>query len=139
MCRGQVAQLVEQGTENPRVGGSSPPLATTLVLWGFIVGVSATSFGCADDSCELLCRRASSRIDSCMSDWPADWSDLDSDNAAEFRDTCVIQWGLSRGVLEPREYEASLEQCDEGLDYLVGIRSSEVECASLRALYLGKM
>ena len=24
---GQVAQLVEQGTENPRVGGSIPPLA----------------------------------------------------------------------------------------------------------------
>ena len=28
----QVAQLVEQGTENPRVGGSSPPLATTESL-----------------------------------------------------------------------------------------------------------
>ncbi len=26
--RGQVAQLVEQRTENPRVGGSIPPLAT---------------------------------------------------------------------------------------------------------------
>ncbi len=27
---GQVAQLVEQWTENPRVGGSIPPLATTF-------------------------------------------------------------------------------------------------------------
>ncbi len=27
---GQVAQLVEQRTENPRVGGSIPPLATNL-------------------------------------------------------------------------------------------------------------
>jgi hypothetical protein len=27
--RAQVAQLVEQGTENPRVGGSIPPLGTT--------------------------------------------------------------------------------------------------------------
>ena len=27
-CDGQVAQLVEQRTENPRVGGSIPPLAT---------------------------------------------------------------------------------------------------------------
>ena len=26
----QVAQLVEQRTENPRVGGSNPPLGTTL-------------------------------------------------------------------------------------------------------------
>ncbi len=28
--KGQVAQLVEQRTENPRVGGSIPPLATIL-------------------------------------------------------------------------------------------------------------
>ena len=27
---GQIAQSVEQGTENPRVGGSIPPLATML-------------------------------------------------------------------------------------------------------------
>ena len=31
-CDGQVAQLVEQRTENPRVGGSIPPLATTNLL-----------------------------------------------------------------------------------------------------------
>ena len=28
-CSGQIAQLVEQRTENPRVGGSIPSLATT--------------------------------------------------------------------------------------------------------------
>ena len=28
---GQVAQSVEQGTENPRVGGSIPPLGTILI------------------------------------------------------------------------------------------------------------
>ena len=28
---GQVAQSVEQGTENPRVGGSIPPLATIFI------------------------------------------------------------------------------------------------------------
>ena len=28
---GQVAQSVEQRTENPRVGGSIPPLATNLI------------------------------------------------------------------------------------------------------------
>ena len=31
---GQVAQLVEQRTENPRVGGSIPPLATILFKHG---------------------------------------------------------------------------------------------------------
>jgi hypothetical protein len=30
---GQVAQLVEQRTENPRVGGSIPPLATNKISW----------------------------------------------------------------------------------------------------------
>jgi hypothetical protein len=30
--RAQVAQLVEQRTENPRVGGSIPPLGTILFL-----------------------------------------------------------------------------------------------------------
>ena len=29
----QVAQSVEQGTENPRVGGSIPPLGTTPILF----------------------------------------------------------------------------------------------------------
>ena len=29
---GQIAQLVEQRTENPRVGGSIPPLATTSLF-----------------------------------------------------------------------------------------------------------
>ena len=28
----QVAQLVEQRTENPRVGGSIPPLATIILI-----------------------------------------------------------------------------------------------------------
>ena len=35
----RVAQLVEQRTENPRVGGSNPPPGTikTPVYWGFFV------------------------------------------------------------------------------------------------------
>ncbi len=31
-AQAQVAQLVEQRTENPRVGGSNPPLGTTFLL-----------------------------------------------------------------------------------------------------------
>ncbi len=33
VCFGQVAQSVEQGTENPCVGGSIPPLATINILY----------------------------------------------------------------------------------------------------------
>ena len=35
MSCAQVAQLVEQRTENPRVGGSIPPLGTTFFLLFF--------------------------------------------------------------------------------------------------------
>jgi len=31
--KAQVAQLVEQRTENPRVGGSNPPLGTTHLMY----------------------------------------------------------------------------------------------------------
>ncbi len=35
--KGRVAQLVERGIENPCVGGSNPPLATTFVSFVFAV------------------------------------------------------------------------------------------------------
>ena len=55
VAHGQVAQLVEQGTENPRVGGSSPSLATIpnakappeyggvflFLNWGFVIPLFA--------------------------------------------------------------------------------------------------
>jgi hypothetical protein len=31
--RAEVAQSVEQGTENPRVGGSIPSLGTCVISW----------------------------------------------------------------------------------------------------------
>ena len=37
----QVAQLVEQRTENPRVGGSNPPLGTTLFPFPIIFELMA--------------------------------------------------------------------------------------------------
>jgi hypothetical protein len=56
--RGQVAQSVEQRTENPCVGGSIPPLATIFKAQPFSVGLfhiwgfptlhgDSTSFACA--------------------------------------------------------------------------------------------
>ena len=42
---GQIAQLVEQRTENPRVGGSIPPLATInpLIYNKFLSGIINTA------------------------------------------------------------------------------------------------
>src|SRR5262249_18682253 len=43
----QVAQSVEQGTENPRVGGSIPPLGTSENARGaFSMGASSASVDC---------------------------------------------------------------------------------------------
>ena len=41
MSCAQVAQLVEQRTENPRVGGSIPPLGTTFFYFFFEGNFSA--------------------------------------------------------------------------------------------------
>ena len=43
MFYGQIAQLVEQRTENPRVGGSNPSLATTFIYSKLL---SKTRFVC---------------------------------------------------------------------------------------------
>src|SRR5207302_7669811 len=46
--RAQVAQLVEQGTENPRVGGSIPPLGTNQLLGTSTVFARTESLQYAD-------------------------------------------------------------------------------------------
>ena len=43
---GQIAQSVEQWIENPRVGGSIPPLATNRSIEGFITACSASHILC---------------------------------------------------------------------------------------------
>src|SRR4029077_4940882 len=61
---GQVAQLVEQRIENPRVGGSIPPLATNSVLatfWQHLLcggGRRAPNGRLRFDPCESMCTRA---------------------------------------------------------------------------------
>jgi hypothetical protein len=63
-CNAQVAQLVEQRTENPCVGGSIPPLGTSLFNY---LGVAAsTGFPKRapefSNSVHFLVRRRSSRL-----------------------------------------------------------------------------
>ena len=53
---GQVAQLVEQWTENPRVGGSIPPLATKKIK-GLLQNLEA-SLLCLCNSRVIMSRRA---------------------------------------------------------------------------------
>ena len=50
---GQVAQLVEQRTENPRVGGSIPSLATTHIRHPSASGGVTFPVTAADDAVSL--------------------------------------------------------------------------------------
>ena len=60
---GQVAQLVEQGTENPRVGGSIPPLAT-IPYKHLRLTSRAAGLACVSQTCHRFDtrRRANDRL-----------------------------------------------------------------------------
>ena len=124
MENGQIAQSVEQGIENPRVGGSIPSLATTLVL---------LLTACGDD-CAEACQQTTDAIAVCMADddagWYADWADLGAENRREHREACQNRWNRTAASLEARELEQALEMCASALEEL-----DQIDCDTLRALY----
>ena len=126
---GQVAQSVEQGIENPRVGGSIPSLATFVAL------LVALGSGCQPDRCEALCTRTSNRLSDCLASFPATWEDLDAVSKADFDTQCQNLWRQERADLEPRELEDALDQCDEALAALAELNASGALCDELRAIY----
>ena len=134
---GQVAQLVEQGTENPRVGGSTPSLATLLF---FVLVQLGMSPGCADDRCRALCADLSSQLGQCLPEWGADWEALGAASQSGWRVRCEDDWDVVRSDLEVREVPAAQDQCEAGLVELAELRTKENgadTCDVLRALYLG--
>jgi hypothetical protein len=133
---GQVAQLVEQGTENPRVGGSIPSLATlkTSAIAGVFLFLLA---GCQSDSCDQLCVRTATSLSRCIQTWePADWEMLDAESQSSFQDACESRWSEVRSLLESRELEDALEQCDEALTALNEMGEDGTTCDQLRAIYI---
>ena len=127
---GQVAQLVEQGTENPRVGGSIPSLATLLLL--------ALCSGCAPDACEALCDQMRTDLATCMTDWPVGWEEMDASGPQDFKTQCRNRWAVVRSELEPRELQDALDQCSETETQLQSLTADTggVGCDTLRALYI---
>lgn len=129
---GQVAQLVEQGTENPRVGGSTPSLATLFLL--IVVPAMAA---CASDRCSTLCVEVGSALDECLPEWGLTWEELGAESRADWRVRCQDEWDEVRSGLEARELPASQDQCIAGSDELAALRAAEDgACDELRALYL---
>lgn len=144
---GQVAQLVEQGTENPRVGGSIPSLATSktpaaagvFLLLVRIIGAGGLliAAGCQSDSCDQLCVRTASSLNRCLATWePADWEMLDAENQSSFLEACQSRWSEVRSSLESRELEDALEQCDEALTAINEMGEDGTTCDQFRALYI---
>ncbi len=152
---GPVAQLVEQGTENPCVGGSNPPWATFVdfgvcagrllaaalgrcPVWllprrvlGLLVLILPCG-GCGADVCETLCSRTSVEISNCIDDWSATWEDLGADRRSDFKKQCEDDWAATRADLEPLEVRLALDECDQALDQL----NKDITCDELRMLYL---
>ena len=126
---GQIAQSVEQGIENPRVGGSIPSLATF-----FLLGVFGS--GCSPDPCTELCKETTDALQTCMGDWSFDWEDFDASNRTDFENRCVNRWGEVRSNLVARELEDARGQCREGRSALETAQADGEVCDLMRATYI---
>ena len=126
---GQIAQSVEQGIENPRVGGSIPSLAT------FFITILAGA-GCGADPCDQLCRSTTIELGACIDEWSMQWEDFDASGRLNFRRRCLNRWGEVRSSLESRELEDARDQCEESSLELAQRVSEGSSCDVLRALYV---
>ncbi len=130
--RGQVAQLVEQGTENPRVGGSTPSLATLLL--SILVPAMAA---CASDPCSTLCVDVSRGLDECLPAWGLTWEEVGAESRSNWLIGCQNEWDEVRSSLEARELPAAEEQCADARIELDRLQAAEDgACDELRVLYL---
>ena len=115
MCDGQVAQLVEQGIENPRVGGSIPSLAITILL---------CLLAACGDRCERLCRDVSFRLEQCV-DEP--WDDLGARNRADFVTKCRAEWDRRSRDLTSSNVSEAIQVCGDARGVLEALSCDDVE------------
>lgn len=121
---GQIAQLVEQGIENPRVGGSIPSLATTRSL-RFLFLLFA--MGCGD-ACDTLCADVADALEGECADFT--WSQVDATSRLDFLNTCRDDWEEVSGQLTTRELEVSRDACGDASTTL-----ESVDCETLTEWY----
>jgi hypothetical protein len=119
---GQVAQLVEQGTENPRVGGSIPSLATLVFL--FLAPLAGGCRSILSDKCDSLCGEVAERIDACRGDAP--WSDFGASRRADWISRCQSDWEARSADLSARDLELALSICDDARVTVPGLSCDDV-------------
>ncbi len=132
---GQIAQQVEQGTENPRVGGSIPSLATPFRAPPRLLAAVALLFsGCGflQDDCERLCDEVADALTACA-DPSWSWEDLEVRGPFRFAFGCRRAWDDQKVNLATRDLELALAQCDDGRTLL-----TEMTCDELLELYVGE-
>ena len=131
---GQVAQLVEQGIENPRVGGSIPSLATPSSLrrpirtWMMVAAVLVVQ-GCGDN-CEQLCGQLGTRIDTCKPE-TLDWVELGARSRADYVGSCRDDWEAEASNLTASDLRVALDVCDDSSRVL-----TLMSCDEVSSLYL---
>jgi hypothetical protein len=125
---GRVAQSVEQGIENPRVGGSIPSPATPSVRMALVFSTFVV-WGCGGDRCATLCRDVSSRLDECRSA-ALSWEDLGASGRADFSDQCRDDWDRERTELSTSHLSLSLTACADASDEVI-----DLSCEEITALY----
>jgi hypothetical protein len=116
---GRVAQLVEQGIENPRVGGSTPSLATTLLLLTLTVLVAC------GDRCERLCDEVADAVAVCRPDGLS-WADLGATSRRSYALECKRDWDETSAALGSRDLELSLDVCEDAQDELAALSCDEI-------------
>ena len=141
MCaaRGRIAQLVEQGIENPRVGGSTPSLATIPFTSGDpLGGVRAGRIGAAllavalagcGDKCEVLCQNVGARVAACKPE-SMSWNDLGARTRTDFVNQCRNQWSRERLDLSATDLRLALQACRDTSQEV-----TDLSCEEIVALY----
>ena len=134
MGEGRVAQLVEQGTENPCVGSSILSPATSVAFVLVVASVFAGGCGMFRDRCGRLCAEVSLEIEPCMADtgYPMSWPDLGARSRADYEKQCRQQWDQAIVDLTSRELELALDECELATEE---ITTSGFGCDEVMALY----
>ena len=142
---GQVAQSVEQRTENPCVDGSIPSLATLFsprfLPWAGVLAVMLAATGCSNpcaktwnDKCERVCCETADMLQSCKSDaWS--WQDLGASNRDDFAQRCFGEWDDLSDGLNSHEEQLAIQVCIDTRPFL-DPKNESLTCDELVAQHL---
>ena len=123
--KGRVAQLVEQGTENPCVGSSNLSPATIILLPLALLLHGCT--GLVFDQCEQLCLEVGVALDGCDR---LEWEDLGAASREAYISECRSEWNDVAADGTARELELGIGMCEEARDEV-----ADLTCDELVALY----